>query len=204
MKIRIQIVCFIICVFLFFATPADAQTTTPHFGMDVSTMFGTSWSAGSMFSQSIAPRFSYDLTKDFQFVAGTIFSTTRFSGMSNEASFFTGGQPLYGYDGARMLSSTVYAFGVYRVNPRLSITGGTWFETSFTDNHEGFMNPYSLQQNPRGMTLGLDYRINDNARFGLEVSATSGYSPFYPTFFHHSPFHGNFNSYRRFHQQGRW
>ncbi len=204
MKIRVQITCLIIVVFLLFATPAHAQNTTPHFGMDVGTSFAMSGSYGSMFSQTLAPRLSWDLTKDFQFVAGTVFSTARYSGFSNQSTYFHSGQPLLGYDGGRMFSSTVFAFGVYHVSPKLSITGGTWFENLNTPDREGFMNPYAMQQNPRGMSLGLDYRINENVRFGVEVSASTGYSPFYPASFQHSPFHSNLNNNRMFRNHGWW
>lgn len=197
MKQRVHIACIILCLFLLLASPAHAQQTSPGFGLEVSSMFGKSGAYGNMFSHSLAPNFTWDVSKDFQFVAGTIFSATRFNGLSSHGSFMGGDQALFGHDGGRMLSSTFYAFGVYHVNQRLSITGGTWFEQSHYNMHDSFLNNhFDMQQNPRGMMLGLDYRVNENVRFGVEVSTSTGYSPFYPMSFQQSPFHSNFHNNR--------
>lgn len=197
MKIRVHISCITLCLFLLLASPVSAQQFTPHLGLEVGSAFGTTGSSASMFSHSLAPRLTWDLSKDFQFVAGTIFSTTRFNGLPAHTSHIGGNQALFGHDGGRMLSSTVYAFGVYHVNQRLSVTGGTWFEQSNFNMHDSFLNnQFDTQHNPRGMMLGLDYRVNENFRFGIEVSASTGYSPFYPTSFQHSPFYGNFHNNR--------
>ncbi len=205
MKTRTYITCIILCLVLLLASPVSAQHSSAHAGLEVSTMFGTTGLFGSMFSHSLAPNFTWDVSKDFQFVAGTIFSTSRFTGLSPHASFMGGDQALFGHDGGRMFSSTVYAFGVYHVNPRLSVTGGTWFEQSNFNMHDSFLNnQFDMHQNPRGMMLGLDYRINENVRFGVEVSTSTGYSPFYPMSFQQSPFHGNFHNNRIIRHQNWW
>ncbi len=206
MKIRVYITCIFLCLVLYLASPVYSQQTAPHVGLEVSSAFGTAGSSASMFSHSLAPNLTWDVSKDFQFVAGTIFSTTRFNGLPLAASNIGGNQALFGHDGGRMLSSTVYAFGVYHVNQRLSVTGGTWFEHAHYNMHDSFLNnQFDMQQNPKGMMLGLNYRVNENLRFGVEVSTGTGYySPFYPMSFQQSPFHGNFHNNRMLQPHNRW
>lgn len=205
MKIRVHISCIILCLFLLLASPVYSQQASPHFGLEVGTAFGTTGKSANMFSHSLAPSFTWDFSKDFQIITGTIFSTTRFSGLPVQTSHIGGNQALFGHDGGRMHSSTFYAFGVYHVNPRLSVTGGTWFEQSHYNMHDSFLNnQLDMQQNPRGMMLGLDYRLNENVRFGVEVSASTGYSPFYPMSFQQSPFHGNFHNNRMMRHKNWW
>lgn len=201
MKLRIHISCLIICVLLLVATPADAQHPTPQFGLEAGTAFGTAGSGTSLFMHSLAPNLSWDISKDFQFVAGTIFTSSRMNGLLPHYDNSFTGNALFGDQSTLMQSTTVYAFGVYQLNQRLSISGGTWFERSHFDMQGSSMNPYANQQNPQGLMLGLDYQVNENLRFGFEINASRGVSPFYPTSFQHSPFHGNFNTHRPFHRQ---
>ncbi len=200
MKLRIHISCLVFCVFLLVATPADAQNTTPHFGLELGTAFGTAGSGTSLFSHSLAPSISWGISKDFQFVAGTIFTSARMNGLMPH--YGSSKHALFGNQPTLMQSTTVYAFGVYHLNQRISISGGTWFERSHFDMHDSFLNPYATQQNPQGMMLGLDYRVNENLRVGFEINASRGVSPFYPTSFQHSPFYGNFNNHRSFRHYG--
>ncbi len=202
MKLRIYISCIILCVFLFVATPADAQNTTPHFGLEVGTAFGTAGSGTSIFSHRLAPSLSWDIGKDFQLVAGTIFTSASVNGFMPQYGSSLGGQNMFGNHAMRLQSTTVYAFGVYQLNPRISISGGTWFERSHFDMPESFLNPYFSQKNPQGMMLGLDYRVNENLRFGFEVNASRGVSPFYPTSFQHSPFNPNYHRHRSLRHHG--
>ncbi len=199
MKLNIYISCLVLCVVLLIVTPVDAQNTTPQIGLEVGTAFGTAGSGTSMFSHSLAPSLSWDISKDFQFVAGTVFTTARVNGLMPNYGNNIAGQSLSGQGSNLMQSTTVYAYGVYHLNQRLSISGGTWLERSHFDMQEAALNPYASRQNPQGMMLGLDYRVNENIRFGLGINASRGVSPFYPTSFQHSPFHGNFNTHRPFH-----
>lgn len=199
MKLRIFISCLIICVYLLVSAPTNAQHLTPHFGLELGTSFGTAGSGTSLFSHSLAPSLSWDISNDFQFVAGTIFTSARMHGMMPYYGNSFNQHAMPGDLTTSIQNTTVYAFGVYHLNQKLSISGGAWFEQSNFDMPEPFMNSYNYQQNPQGMMLGLEYRVNQNTRFGLEISASRGISPFYPTSFQHSPFNSRFNSHRPFH-----
>jgi len=205
MKTRVLLSCIVIVVVLIFTNPAVAQFTNPQFGMQFGSVLSTTGGFGNSFSSSIAPKFNLGITKDFHLEVGTIISSTRFNGVmpfygvqpnGNEASLFN--------QSSGMLSATMFAFGVYQVNPRLSISGGTWLERTHFDMTETAMNPYAFDKNPRGMMLGLDYKVTENLRFGFEVSTFSGVSPLAPGIYQHSAFPGTYNNRDPFSRYGRW
>ncbi len=205
MKARMFIFSFILAVALFSFAPATAQLSNPEFGMQAGTVFSTSGPAGSLFTNSLAPNLNFGITKDFHLEVGTIFSTTRFNGFTpHEGMFLHGSESMLFNQPSRMHSTTMYAFGVYRVNPKLSISGGTWFERTQFDMSQTNMNPYASNYNPKGMMLGLDYRVTENLRFGVEVSASSGMSPFAPGFYQHQASPGGFYNHNPFHRYSRW
>lgn len=206
MKTRFYIYCIIFAAFMAVAAPLNAQFASPRFGMQFGSMFTAGGSYGNMFSNSIAPRLNMDLSKDFHLEVGTIFSTSRLSGYNANQGLFSPGSEFMLFDQpTSMNTATMYAFGVYRLNPKLSISGGTWFERSSFDMSQTNMNPYAMNHNPRGMMIGLDYRVTENLRFGVEMSASSGMSPMTaPGLFQHSAFPGGFYNHNPFHRYGRW
>ncbi len=204
MKVRIPLLVFVLFVALF-ATPGFAQFNTPQFGMQFGSSFTTAGASGSLFSNSIAPRLNMDVGKDFHLEVGTIFTTSRFNGVAQGYGMHAYGSESLLFDQpSGMNSATTYAFGVYRLNPKLSISGGTWFERTSFDMSETTMNPYAMSYNPRGMMLGLDYKVTENLRFGVEVSASSGVSPMTHGLYQHSAFPGGFHNHNPFHRSGRW
>lgn len=159
----------------------------PAFGMQIGSAFSTGF-GGNVFTQSFAPHLQFQPAQNFSLTVGTIFST----------SSFAGAQPMMNFTGAEMpdrfLSSTVYAFGAYQVNPRLTITGGAWTERNNMNMMQNQMNPQAFDMNARGMMMGMDLRITENLRFGAEVSISRGYNPFNPYsrglgHYNNNPFH---------------
>ncbi len=178
---------------------------------DLSFTAGTSFSsfsgAGGMFTNRLAPRLNLDMGKDFHLEVGTIFSSSRISGMPvglvPEGTLQGSGATFQQADG-HLFSSTVYALGAYQLSPRLSIHGATWFERNNLDMQDmPVMNPHAVSQSPQGMMLGFDYQVTENFRFGAEVNVSSGYNPYAPMHFQQSPF-GGFHNPSPFHRPGRW
>ena len=100
----------------------------------------------------------------------------------------------------RLFSNTVYAFGAYRLNPHLTITGGTWVENNNFGAFQPRMNDQAFNLNPRGVMLGFDYKVSENFSFGAQFNMSGGYNPFSPFapagalnrgFFPASPFQRN-------------
>ncbi len=160
----------------------------PDFGMQMGTSFTTGFGGGSLFTQSFAPHMQFRPGQNFSFVVGSVFSTGSF-----------GGNTPLGYQGGagtpdRMYSTTIYALGAYQVNSRLVITGGAWAERNNMDMmFAPTMNPQAFDVNPRGMMMGMEYKITENLRFGAEINISQGYNPFNPYMqqgsFQQNPFH---------------
>ncbi|TVR41364.1 MAG: hypothetical protein EA394_06270 [Bacteroidia bacterium] len=180
---------------------------TPRMSMQLGSSFSTGWWGGNMFVHSLAPRMNWDMSQNFHLEVGTIFSSARMNTMEGMFLFgphFTDGGSMPGSQPGTLFSSTVYAAGAYRVNPRLSLIGATWLERIDHDYRGGTpLNPYAMQQNPKGMMLGFDYRVSENFRFGAEVSFSTGYHPFSNMQMQRHPFGGLYNP-MPFHRQNRW
>ncbi len=220
MKTQEPIMIFLLLAFLFgsFTVLAQDASRVDLFDneeearplYDLSFTAGTSFSsfsgAGGMFTQSIAPRLNLDLGNDFHLEIGTLFSSSRISGMPlglTPAGEGNGSGYLFQQADGHLFSSTVYALGAYQVSPRLSIHGATWFERNNFDMQDmPVMNPYAVRQNPQGMMLGFDYKVTENFRFGAEVNVSTGYNPYAPMNFQQSPF-GGFHHPSPFHRTGR-
>ncbi|TVQ12851.1 MAG: hypothetical protein EA361_10445 [Bacteroidetes bacterium] len=160
----------------------------PDFGMQFGTSFTSGFGGGSLFSQSFAPHMKFRPGQNFSLVVGSVFSTGSFGGSSPFGFQGEAGTP------DRMYSTTVYALGAYQVNSRLVITGGAWAERNNMDMmFAPAMNPQAFDINPRGMMMGMEYKITENLRFGAEINVSQGYTPFNPYMqqrsFQSSPFH---------------
>ncbi len=165
----------------------------PDFGMQVGTSFSTGFGGGSLFTQSFAPHMQFRPGQNFSMVVGSVFSTGTFGGATPFALQGDAGMP------DRMYSTTVYALGAYQVSPRLVITGGAWAERNNMDMmFAPAMNPQAFDLNPRGMMMGMEYRVTDNLRVGAEINVSQGYNPFNP-YMQQGPFQRN-----PFHRRNPW
>ena len=208
---------------LHFSTPVNAQQgsgsslfseypvsgRSPQLGLQAGTAFTTGFNGVSMFSQSVAPSMNWDISRRFSLEVGTIFSTSQMHG-SNPLFPYTphmaGGESIDVLSQNRMFSNTFYAMGAYQVNPRLTLTGGAWMDRNQMGGMT--MNPQAFSMNAHGATMGFDYRVTENFRFGAEVRMSSGYNPYNPFYNHHmigphQP-HSLFHSPAPFHRGRRW
>ena len=205
MKARILFFGILLSAVLSFTSPVSAQSANPQFGVWAGSVFSSAGSSGNMFANSLAPRLNWGISEDLYLEVGTIFSSARFSGFAPYFGMHSYGSELLLFDQpSGMFSTTMYAFGAYQLNPRLIVSGGTWFERTNYDMSQNAMNPYSINHNPRGMMLGLDYKVTENLRFGFEVSASSGISPMAPGLYQRSAFPGGVYNHNPFHRYGRW
>ncbi len=155
-----------------------------RFGMEMGSSFATGFRGTSMFTQTLSPHLQFQPGQNFSLTVGTLFSTSTFGGSS---------PVMYGGSGEvmpdRMNAATVYAFGAYQLNPRLTLTGGAWTERNNMNQMYGQMNPQAFDMNARGMMMGMEYRITENLSFGAEVGVSRGYNPFnpYSSGFGHQP-----------------
>lgn len=158
----------------------------PNFGVQIGTSFSTGFSGGMQSTQFVAPNLQWSISPRLHIIAGGIFATGQFSGVSsfspmglNQDMTPIPSQPF---------AATAYAAGAYQVNDRLTILGAGWMERSNMQHFGMQMNPQAINPMNRGMMVGFNYRITDNLHFGAQVSTQSGFSPFQRM--HH---HGGFN-----------
>ncbi|MFP4468707.1 MAG: hypothetical protein ACLFN2_07045 [Bacteroidales bacterium] len=215
MKLKMVFATLLILLLLAVSSPACAQgndegllkretafSPSPQFGMQFGTAFTTGGYGGSMFTNTISPHLGLDVSKNFHLEVGTIVSSSQIRGGGTIAPFGLANNhgQMQNLQGQRMFSTTIYAYGSYKVNSRLSLTGGTWVERRDMDEYGQQMNPMAFDTNPRGMMFGFDYKVNDNMRFGAEINMSSGVNPFNPLDQHHVYPHRNPGSmpfYRR-------
>lgn len=157
-------------------------TTNTDLDLVVGTSFSTGFGGSSMFTHSIAPAINWDASERFSVQAGTIFTSSSFSGQTQN-TLFSGmdGETHQGLFQDNLYGNISYAVGYYRLNENLTLMGGAYFESS-NFGYQSQMNPQALNMDAKGMMMGFDYKINDNMRIGGEINLRSGHSPYYNQF----------------------
>lgn len=224
MNTRVFIFGICIILFLGISSPVCAQnnakigllqelpvhSATPHFGLQLGSMFTSGLAGGSMFTHSVAPSLNWDVSRRFNLHVGTILSSSQMNGMNSMFPYtmhMSGGESLHQFQNQRLFSTAFYATGTYEVNPRLSFIGSAWVEHN--NLAEMGMNPQAFNTTPRGGMLGFDYKVSENFQFGAEVRVSSGVNPFNP--FYNSGMYGTgfdqrngFRGPSPFHRGSRW
>jgi len=175
----------------------------PHFGLELGTSVMTGFGSGSVFSQTVSPRFQFNPNQRFSLVVGSVFSGSQLSGHFGMPTFGMGTSPGQSMAAQpNMFSAMFYAAGTYHVNERLSISGAGWVERNNLQKFQLQMNPQAFNLNPRGVMVGFDYRISPSFSFGAQINVHQGFNPFSPLhgpsglqggFFPRSPFHPGLN-----------
>lgn len=188
---RVRLLLFALCAILTMGAmmPVSAQQMdgrpfqTPAFGMSVGSSFTSGLNGGGLFSQSIAPYLKWNASPRWELVVGTLFLSSQFNGI-NTFSPFSDFQGSAQAMPQRMFSTTVYASGAYQVNDKLTLSGSTWLEhNNMPQRFEAQMNPMAFSANGKGMMIGLDYRLGENMSLGAQISMSSGFNPYSPSFF---------------------
>jgi hypothetical protein len=156
----------------------------PKIGFQMGSSFTTGYTGKGIFSNSIAPHVHFQPRKNFTFVAGSVFSTSSFSGNFIPAT------------SNRLMSTTLYASGAFQFSSKLILTGGVWGEKNNLNNviYSPQMNPNAFNLNAGGMMMGFEYKINESMSFGAEVNFSRSNNLFNP-YMNQNPFS---NTYRRF------
>jgi len=171
------------------------NNTSADLNLQVGTSFTTGFGSDSFFTHSIAPSINWQASDQLTVQAGTMFSSSSFSGQQ-QSILFQGAESGNEYDlfQDNLFSSRTYAFGYYEMNENLTLMGGGYIESS-NANINTQMNPQAFNFDAKGMMMGFDYKINDNMSIGAEFNFRSGYSPYSSRFnpysspgFNQSPF----------------
>ncbi len=157
----------------------NSFSLTPDFGLMLGGSFMQFQGSGSLFSQTISPTMSWQISPDFRISAGAFISnynpgtTSSFPEISMNSEIQE-----YGMFQNNLTSSMFFVAGAYDISSRLTITGAGWYDQNKTSML--FNNNLMHNNDIKGMMLGLDYKFSENFRFGAEINISSGYNPFMP------------------------
>jgi hypothetical protein len=160
--------------------------SSPHFGVQFGSAVSTGFGNGPLFTQSIAPHLKFHNNQNFTLTLGSTISTSNLGAVSQFNS------PMMPQ---RFMSTAIFALGAYELNPRLTLTGGTWVERNNLSYMQDQMNPQAFNLNAGGMMMGLDYRISENFSVGAEINVSRGQSPF--NMYQHNPGSLHSNPFKR-------
>lgn len=150
--------------------------------MEVGSTFGLNSGGGQLFGVYTAPHISYKMSDRWRLNVGMRIQNTNF------INYYSPYNP-YFPEFTRVFDNNItqtlmYAEGEYLVNPRLMISTKVFKEVSVFNEPQ--INPRALDLNSEGISVGFQYRVNDNLHFGAEVGYSKGrnpYNPLYPSSF---------------------
>jgi len=136
--------------------------------VEVGTSFGTAPGYGSYFSTYIAPHLSYQLSEKFTLSGGVKL-------VNYQSNFDNYHQDMYyrpmGNIAYRPVS-LVYLQGAYRLNENLTFTGTAYHQI------DTFKDPAGYNNELKGIIMGVDYKIGENAWIRGQVEFSNGYRGF--------------------------
>ncbi len=163
----------------------------PDKKLSVRMEMGTSFSVGSgsagLFGVYAAPHISYKVSPKLRVNFGTVIQNTNFINYYNPYNTFA---PEYTQTfGSSITRTLVYAEGQYLVNPRLMVNAKVYKEISTFGTPQ--VNPHALDLDGEGVSVGFQYKVNENMHIGAQFGYSKGrnpYNPYYPAGTGRSPF----------------
>lgn len=155
-----------------------------RFNLELGTGFSSFSSGASMFGNYIAPSFEYDLNPSLTIIAGGNFSFNQYNNMQQSLVVSSNTSPVQ----QGLTDYSMYMSGRYMINDNLLMTGSVYSEQG--NLPPLFMNQGVMDYSSRGMSMGLEYKISDNLRFGAEFGVNRTNNPYQL----YSPFSSPYNS----------
>ena len=156
--------------------------------LEVGTSFSSFSSGGNMFGNYVSPQLQLDISPSFSIVTGGRFSFNQYNNLLQPVVVHSSVAPVR--QGPSDYS--IFMSGRYMINENLIMTGTVYKDQGYLPML--FMNRGGMEYDSRGMSMGLEYRITDNLRFGAEIGMTRTNNPYH----FYSPFSDPFGS-----RQGR-
>jgi hypothetical protein len=137
--------------------------------LEVGTSF--TFSPNNFYGPSIyvAPSLSYLVTPRFSFSVGVAVERSNYYFIQSETSYSDGMLP--------MTRAFLYSKGSYLLSPKLVLSGTVYTTMNDVPGSKDNSHPYMTNYNYRGMSLGLDYKINSSFSIGFHVATQNGYYP---------------------------
>lgn len=157
-----------------------------NLNLEAGSSFGSIGNGGSVFSTYIKPSWQYRFSPKFKMNFGTIVMRQSF----NDVSSFYSPYETSSFNGF-VNRVFVFAEGTYQVSKRVTVSGAGMKEV--TPRMEQSFNPYFYTYMNQGVSMHINYKINDHMSIGAGFSMSEGpYSPYYNNYY--SPFGNPYNS----------
>jgi len=171
------------------------------FGVSVGTGF-TSFGGQSMMNSYVAPSLDYQVNSDLTLNFTGVFSNLNQSPFSSAAKFSPSGNGLMPLN-TNNNSYAISVGGTYQPNDRMYIRAQG-------QHAENSMAPFSLYPNKNmqstdynSFSLGMGYKISENASIDFEFRFSEGNNPYYNNYNPYSPYN-RYNSFNSFHRHPFW
>ena len=149
-----------------------------HLGTGMS--FTSFQGSGNMYTNYIAPEWSYRFTPRFNVNFGTAIIRQSYNNIPN-FYFMNDESSLSGsYN-----TAFIYAEGEYQLTKRITVSGMGYKEVPLTKKPAH--NPYLFSYLNQGMAMEINYQITDNMNIGATITIQDGASPY-------SPYYNNYIS----------
>lgn len=168
--------------------PVDETLLQKHdkitYSVTIGTGFSSFGSGMSMMSSYISPSVDYQVNSKFNISVDGYISQNNINGM----------EAIYGSSSQYMYNTTPNNYGImgsayYKLSDRWSIyADGAYFENQSV--FDGY-NAAAYNTEFKTVSLGVDFKVNDNLRFNLQYRYSNGLTPYYN---HISPFYNTFLS----------
>ncbi len=154
-----------------------------RFSLEVGTGFTSVASGTSMFSNYFSSRLEYDLSPSFTIITGGSFALNQYNNLPQSLVVNSNSTPAQ----QGLADHALFMSGRYMINENLFMTGTVYREQGHLPML--LMNRGSMDYSSQGMSMGIEYRVNDNIQFGAEVGVNRSNNPYH----HYSPFSDPFN-----------
>lgn len=147
--------------------------------MEMGTSFGVGSGGAGLYGVYAAPHVSYKVSPRLRVNFGAIIQNTNYLNYYNPYNPY---YPEYTQTfNSNITRTLLYAEGQYLLNPRLMMSAKVYKEVAAFGEPQ--VNPRALDLDSEGVSVGFNYKINDNMYIGAEFSYGKGgrqYDPFMP------------------------
>ncbi len=151
--------------------------------VEMGTGFTSLSTGGSIFGNYISPHLEYDVSPSFTIIAGGSFSFNQYNNMPQ--SLVVNNNTNYSQQG--LTDHSLFMSGRYMINENLFMTGTVYREQGHMPTM--LMNRGVLDYSNQGMSMGVEYRVSNNIRFGAEVGVNRTNNPYHYFSPFTDPFH---------------
>lgn len=157
------------------------------FNLTVGTNFSSFSSGTNMLSNYISPQLQYDLSPSLSIIAGGSFSINQYGNLPQSVVVHDNVAPVQ----QGLNDHSLFMSGRYMINDKLFMTGTVYSEQGHMPVN--LMNQGIMNFSNQGMSMGIEYRMNDNLHFGAELGVNRSDNPYQ----HLSPFSDPFGNRHR-------